>query len=248
MSQRSGINHRVSRFRRLAIDLMDIVTDVPSSTIDRPMNLAPLVAARRARTPKPTWAAIFAKAYSLVATRRPELRTSYLKFPWPRFYEHYNNVVAVNVDRKLDDERVLIYALVRNPEDLSLDEIDDIVRRHKEDPISTVRSHRKATILSRIPWPLRKLLLWGVLNVSGQQRCRSFGTAGLSSVGAYGGGIVKCIPIQTTTLTFGLFDESGTVEARLTFDHRVFDGAPAAETLVDMERVLLGEILNELSP
>jgi pyruvate/2-oxoglutarate dehydrogenase complex dihydrolipoamide acyltransferase (E2) component len=212
------------------------------------MNLAPLVAARRVRNPKPTWAAIFAKAYSIVAARRPELRTSYMKFPWPRFYEHGSSIVAVNVDRTLDDQRVLAYALVRDTEKRSLDEIDTIIRHHKEDPIPTVRSHRRAMIVSRLPWPLRRLFLWGVLNVSGRRRCHSIGTFGLSSLGAYGAGIVKCVPILTTTLHFGLFDESGSIEARLTFDHRVFDGALAAEALADMERVLLKEILNEMAP
>ena len=247
MSQLPGINHRVSRFRRLVMDLMDMAAHVPSSTLDRPMNLAPLVAAREAQNPKPTWAAIFAKAYSIVSARRPELRTSYMRFPWPRFYEHGSSIVAVNVDRTLDDERVLTYALVRDPETRSLDEIDNVIRHHKADPISTIRSHRRAMILSRIPWPFRKLVLWGVLNVSGRRRCRSFGTFGLTSLGAYGAGIVRCVSILTTTLHFGLFDDSGAIETRLTFDHRVFDGAPAAEALADMESVLLGEILDEVA-
>ena len=35
----------------------------------------------------PGWAAIFVKAFYLVAKDQPVLRTLYLKWPWPRFYE-----------------------------------------------------------------------------------------------------------------------------------------------------------------
>ena len=40
--------------------------------------------------PRPSWCAIFTKAYAVVAARYPELRRAYLKFPFPRLYEHLN--------------------------------------------------------------------------------------------------------------------------------------------------------------
>jgi hypothetical protein len=42
-----------------------------------------------------------------------------------------------------------------------------------------------------------------------------------------------------------MFDAAGGVEMRLSFDHRVLDGATAAEALADMEGVLLDEITQE---
>jgi hypothetical protein len=73
MSQATGQIHLCSYFRRLVTDLMHFSAKVPSVTIERRMDLAPLVAARQACMPPPTWSAIFTKAYALVewsCTRR----------------------------------------------------------------------------------------------------------------------------------------------------------------------------------
>src|SRR6185295_2222707 len=97
MSKPTGKYYSVSYFRRLVSDLMQFAATVPSVTIERRMDLSRLVAARKACTPSPTWSAIFIKAYSIVATSRRDLRTAYLKFPWPRFYEHTINIATLNL-------------------------------------------------------------------------------------------------------------------------------------------------------
>jgi hypothetical protein len=48
-------------------------------------------------------------------------------------------------------------------------------------------------------------------------------------------------------LHYGLFNEAGELEMRLTWDHRVMDGALASRILVELERTLQGEILSELT-
>src|SRR5437899_8503499 len=106
MSRSTGKYTSISCFRRLVTDLMHFSAKVPCVTIERRMDLARLVAARQACTPPPTWSAIFIKAYALVAARTPVLRTSYLTFPAPRFYEHATNIASLNIDRQLADERV----------------------------------------------------------------------------------------------------------------------------------------------
>jgi hypothetical protein len=45
---------------------------------------------------------------------------------------------------------------------------------------------------------------------------------------------------------YGLMDDKGCLDVRLAFDHRVLDGAPAAEALGSLEATLLGEILDEV--
>src|SRR5438132_7858996 len=111
MSAPAGKNHPVSYFRRLVIDLMHFSAEVPSITVERRMDLAPLITARDACSPPPTWTAIFTKAYAVVAGRTAALRTAYLRFPWPRFYEHPINIVTLNIDRQLPAERVVFYGL-----------------------------------------------------------------------------------------------------------------------------------------
>jgi hypothetical protein len=243
--ERTGKYHAVSYFRRLVIDLMHFSSRVPSATIERRLELAPLVAARHSCTAPPTWSAIFTKAFALVAQRTPSLRTSYLKFPWPRFYEHPINIATINVDRRLAEERIVIYAHIPSPERRTLQELDAIVHRHQNDPVASILSYRRAVRLSRVPWPFRRWVWWMGLNAFGSIRCHNFGTFGCSSLGSLGAGILHLAPLLTSTIHYGMFDPDGSISMRMSFDHRVFDGAAVAEVLADLENVLLGEILSE---
>jgi hypothetical protein len=245
MFEPAGRSLRVSRFRRLVVDLMYFSAQVPSVIIERPMRLAPLVAARGAGDPGPTWTSIFLKAYAIVSSRSPILRTAYLRFPWARFYEHPTTIAIGNVDRQLPHERIVLYAKIESPEKQSLAEIDAILRAHQEGPLESIDSYCNAVRLSWTPHLIRRFLWWGGLNVFGSLRCHHFGTFGISSLGARGAAIVQMIPLLTATLHPGLFEDDGRLLMRLSFDHRVLDGAAAAQSLVDLEAVLLGEVLEE---
>jgi hypothetical protein len=245
MSQPAGKYHSVSYFRRLVTDLMQFAAAVPSVTIERRMDLSRLVAARQACTPSPTWSAIFIKAYALVAARTPELRTSYLKFPWPTFYEHPSNIATLNVDRQVADERVVLQVHIPNPETRTLHDLDALIHDYQQRPVENIPSYRTAVRMSRVPWPIRQLLWWGALNVFGSTRCHHFGTFSITSLGSQGAGILHLVTLLTSTLHYGMLDPTGGLEMRLSFDHRVLDGATAARALEDLETVLLGEILHE---
>jgi hypothetical protein len=52
--------------------------------------------------------------------------------------------------------------------------------------------------------------------------------------------------LVTSTLHYGLFDDCGNLPVRITFDHRVLDGAFVARGLVELEEVLQTTILEEL--
>ena len=100
---------------------------------------------------------------------------------------------------------------------------------------------------SQAPTPIRRLLWWGTLNISGYKRCKRFGTFGLSSYGALGAEQIHPISPLTTTLTYGPIDPTtGRVVVKLIYDHRVLDGAYIARRLRDIEEVLNGPILDEL--
>jgi hypothetical protein len=237
----------LSPFRRLVTDLMGFSQRVPAVTIERRVNLAPLAMTRRCCTPRPAWAVLFAKALALVARNHPELRRSYMAFPWGRLYEHPHSTVALNVEREVSGEAVVTQCVVRRPENRSLAELDGIVRHHQAAPLERLRWYQRAVAMSKVPWPVRPLLWWGALNMSGRRRCHNFGTFGLSSVAAQGAGILYLIPVLTSMLHYGLFDEAGSLDLRLTWDHRVMDGAVAARILVEVEQTLRDEILAELT-
>ena len=246
MARNVGRSYPVSPFRRLVVDMMWASTKVPAVTIERRMNLGALASARQRCPTRPGWAVIIAKAFALVARRYPQLRQAYMTFPWPRFYEHPSSTVALNIEREIDGEPVVLQCLIRRPDQRTLAEMDRIVRHDQETPLQELRWYQRARVMSRLPLPIRRFVWWGSLNVFGRQRTHNFGTFGLTSVASQGAGVLHIIPLLTSTLHYGLFDAEGNLDLRLTWDHRVMDGAIVARILVELERTLLGEILNEL--
>jgi hypothetical protein len=227
-------------------DLLHFSRQVPLVTADRRMNLAPLVAARQGLAQRPGWCALFTKAFAVVAARRPELRRAYMPFPWPHVYEHGRSVAAITVERQFENEEVPFVAHVHGPEKYGLLELDAYLRRCKNEPLTSNASFRRTLRLGRLPWPLRRLAWWLGLKASGRQRARYFGTFVVTSTAAHGAGMLHLLTPLTIALHYGLFDAAGNLDVRLTFDHRVLDGAPMARALADMERVLLHDILAEL--
>lgn len=246
MAKLKGRNISVSPFRRVVTDLMHFSRQVPSVAADRRMSLAPLANARRQSAVRPGWCVLFTKAYAMLARDYPELRQSYMKFPWPRFYEHPHNIATLNIERETPSEKVVLYCLVRSPENRSLAELEGIVRHHKEAPLAQLRSYTRCRRLGNVPWPFRRMFWWGALNLIGRRRCHNFGTFGITSVAAQGAGILHITPLLTSTLHYGLFDSHSNLDVRISWDHRVVDGGVMARVLVDLESILNRDMVSEL--
>ena len=246
MSKQTGRNLPLSPLRKLVGDHQHFCGKVPGATVERPLSLAALRAARQACVPQPSWCAIFLKAMSMVGARHPQFRRAFLPFPWPHLYEHPDNIANFTIERRYRDEDVVFFVQVRRPERRSLTELDAIIHTCKDEPVESIKFFRRAIRLSKVPWPFRRLAWWWSLHVSGKLRAHNFGTFSVTSTSSEGAGILALLPLVTTTLHYGLFDDRGTLPARITFDHRVLDGAFVARALVELEEVLQTTILEEL--
>src|SRR5262249_41183540 len=67
-----------------------------------------------------------------------------------------------------------------------------------------------------------------------------------SVVASLGAGSLHILSPMTTTLNYGTFEPDGSLDVRLTYDHRVLDGASVARAMAALEEVLHGQILDEL--
>jgi hypothetical protein len=232
--------------RRWIGDLVHFGRQVPLVPFERRMNLAAVAEARRLSPAPPGWCAIFVKAYAVVAQRRPELRRAYLPFPVPRLYEHPFNVATVTVEREYGGEKAVFPTPVRKPEKMALRELHDLLHRCKAGPAEQFEPYRRLIGVSRLPWPLRRLL-WGVgLNVSGDLRARLFGTFCVSVTAGAGAAALLLYAPVTTILWYSPFDEAGRLDVRLAFDHRVMDGMTIAHALAELEEVMHEVIVPEL--
>jgi hypothetical protein len=246
MPNLAGRNLALSLPRRFICDLVHFARKVPSVPVQRRMSLHAVVAARQAAVPRPSWCALFTKAFALVAAARPELRRSYLTFPLPHLYEHPINVASIAVERSFRGEEAVFFAPVRNPECLALGLLEAKLRLFKEQPIETNGAFRRTLKLARLPLPVRRLSWWVGLNVWGRKRAHYLGTFGVSVYAGLGAASLHPLSPLTTTLNYGVIDPDGTVDVRLTYDHRVLDGAAVARALEQMESALHGDLLAEL--
>jgi hypothetical protein len=161
---------RLSPQRRFICDLMHIARRVPTVPTQRRMHLEDMVAARRASGRRISWCAIFMKAYAIVCQSRPELRRCYLPWLWPHLYEHPINVASFMLEREYRGEDGVFSAQVREPEKMSLVDLDQLVRWHKSAPFEEVPSFTRAMRLSRLPRLLRRFIWWMGLLTDGACR------------------------------------------------------------------------------
>ena len=201
---------------------------------------------RRALPVRPSWFAIFLKAYGLVSQHHAPIRQSYLSFPWARLHQHGCSVGHVAIARRIGAEDVVLGLQIRHPERKPLADLDNLIRRARTEPVERFAQFRRAVRLAWFPTPIRRLVMWGMLHTKGDWCAELFGTFGLTSVGALGATSLTVISPLTSTLAYGAFEADGSVLVRLFYDHRVMDGVQPAAVLADLERVLLGPIAAEL--
>jgi hypothetical protein len=209
------------------------------------MALANVAAARSSIPNRPCWPAIFLKAYAQVVDELAGLRRVYLGLPWPHLREYPTTVASIAIERQQEDEGCVFFGRIANPASLPLEEIHSRIRFLAEAPVEAVRHFRKALGISKLPRPLRRGLLWLALNLP-RTRHRHFGTFGLSVYSSLGVESLHPLAPLTTMINYGVIEPNGSVQVRIIYDHRVFDGTTAARALIKLEEILNNSILHEL--
>jgi hypothetical protein len=244
-----GVSIPLSPPRRLIGDLMHFAAGVPTVPVQRHMDVGAAVAARAAlpKPQRPAWAAVFAKAFALVAREMPVLRRAYVKLPAPRLYEYPVSVASVAVEREFEGEPGVFGARVTDPASLPLADLDARLRHAMTAPVREVKEFRRSLRLARLPRPVRRGLWWLALNLP-RTRTGYFGTFGVSVYSALGAESLHPLSPLTYTLNYGVIGADGGVDVRLVYDHRVTDGATVARALARVEEVLAGPLTAELRP
>ncbi len=241
-----GTARKISLPRRLIADLMHASTGVPFVSLRRNLDIRLLLEARAGTAQPPGWAAIFVKAFCLVAKEQPVLRTLYAKWPWPHFYELPRSVGMVAIARVEDGEDCVLpqkIALRENGDPLA--EIDALIRHARDAPVDEVPAFRKILRATALPLPLRRLVWLIGLNF-GRQRANYFGSFGVTSVAAYGAGELHALSPGPYILSYGVVEPDQTIDVVIRWDHRITDAAVIARTLTRLEQVLNTEIAAEL--
>lgn len=251
------MTHRIVRRspgREVVADLSWASLRVPRCVITARIAVPRALAARGAMAaPRIPWTVIFAKGLALAAETRPVLRRVHATLPTPRLIEVPHAIGCIVLERGeqsmlghgKQDAAMLGLARFRDPHATPLPELAAALRRAKEAPAGEVKTHRRLLRLARIPWPLRRLMLRTALAV-GTPLLRYGGTFAISALGHRGAGIIDSVSILPSFLSYGPISAAGAVDAYLSFDHRVMDGAEGAAALHGLEVAVEGAVAAEL--
>ncbi|SEE00121.1 2-oxoacid dehydrogenases acyltransferase (catalytic domain) [Streptomyces sp. 2231.1] len=162
----------------------------------------------------------------------------------PRTLRFGEVTAKLALDRTLDGERTVLSALVPGLESASLQEIQDRVDRFRGADAGTLPEFKGVRMLGRLPVPLGRAAFAAALR-SPRRRPEVFGTVSVSSLGhrdvdgfhsAGGTAVTLCAGriIDRAVVRAGQVVPAPVMRLGLTFDHRVIDGATAADVLSDL--------------
>jgi len=247
MNGERGRNVPLSLPRKWMADVMHLASGVPTVAVERTLRVRAVADARKRAQLAIGWGTLVVKAMATVSMRIPEMRWAYMPYPWPHFYEAPYSVALIVVERELHGERAVFFAPMLHPERLSLDAVQGKLDAFKNAPLESIGPYRRLMRTTRLPRPLRRLVLNVGMFGSGLTRGRLFGTYGVNSMALLRVKLVQTMIPITSNLFYDSVNRQGEMTVQLAFDHRVFDGSTAGRVLGELESVLNGEMLNELS-
>ena len=252
--------HRLDAQRLLVADIVRLSRRIPIFPVDRVMEVAAVERLRRQSPVRIGWAAIFMKAYALVARDRPALRSWLVpgRLPLlgrPRWATSPVSVASLALSRTKSadtpaadlalDPEAIWWARIREPDALPLPALQAEITRYATAPVDEV--FKRQLELARVPRFLRRLVLrWNMRSKSAKRALR-VGTFSLSTLAGEGCSNRMHPTFLTTSLAYTPLDDAGRMTVTLLADHRLLDGVPVARALVALEQTITGTIAEELA-
>ena len=204
---------------------------------------------------KITITALLLKAIGIAQREHPETRTMFLPFGKRAIL---NNIAAgFTVEKLVKDQPVVFFGTIDAPDSSSLETITAELSRYAQLPVEELPRLAKEERFTRLPWLLRRLILWFGLRHPFMRLLVNQATFGLTSLGKFG--VQSVVSPCSSTSTFGV----GSVEMRpvvqndevvakpmmtltYTFDQRILDERPAARFMHDIRSLIEGRLQEHL--
>ena len=148
---------RLSAARGCVADVARLGRTIPLFPVERTMRLGAVAEARAAATPRIGWAAIFMKAYALVAREMPALRSWLAGTVRPRLVTADRSVATLAVNRHEDGEDRLFWAMIAAPDDQPLTALQTIIHESLTKPVA--EAFPRQLQLEGVPGPMRRAIL-----------------------------------------------------------------------------------------
>ena len=191
-----------------------------------------------------SWVTYLLHAAARVLAAHPEANAAITGRRWPKVASYPTVNVKLTLDKRLNGHRLVFSAVLPDCDTASLDDIQRDVDRLKDGDAATMPELRGARMLQKLPWPLGQL----VFRLGARSLARRPAIMGTLAVTSLGHSAVDGFhSVGGTTITLGagrVLDRpvvrdgaivvAPVMRLNLTFDHRVIDGAEAAEILTEL--------------
>ena len=192
--------------------------------------------------------ALLLRTIAGVLARRPAVNADVFGLARPRKRCYESVHAKLVLDKRLGGTRVVCSAVIPRADRLSLDEIQQHIDFHKQADADRSPAFASMRLLARLPHRLGGFAYRrAIASVRGRHRIN--GSFTLSALGAHALGAFH--PVGGNAMTFGVGRIAQAAVVRngrpaaapvlnlcLSFDHRVVDGAEAAECLDEIRRLL----------
>jgi pyruvate/2-oxoglutarate dehydrogenase complex dihydrolipoamide acyltransferase (E2) component len=205
------------------------------------VDAAGLREARAATRRPPSYVSYVVKATADVLAGYPDARAVLSGRRRPRLTVPAGIHAKVLFDKTVDGRRCVVSGTVPNVQDLGLDAVQETVERHKRAPVDEHGPFARIRRLQRLPLPVVRLLYRAMMR-NPHRAAALQGTFAVTSIGHEPVDVI--LPLISGPLGLGVGHieptpcvRDGEVVAApaftlsLVFDHRVLDGAMAAEIL-----------------
>ncbi|MFB4304489.1 2-oxo acid dehydrogenase subunit E2 [Actinomadura sp. GTD37] len=241
----------VARERRHTLHFLDHARTMAPVFLDTEVDMTAVREHRdqvRAGGGRLSWVTYLLHAAGRVLAAHPEANAAITGRVRPRVARPGFVDAKVTLDRTLAGQRIVLPALIRDVEAATLEEIQAQLDHYRDGDPAVMPEYARIRMSHRMPWPVRRTAV-GLTMRSLRKRIDMMGTLAVTSLGHSAVDSFHSVGGTTITLGVGRVAERPVARAgelriapvmrlSLAFDHRVIDGAEAADVLTDLKNGL----------
>jgi pyruvate/2-oxoglutarate dehydrogenase complex dihydrolipoamide acyltransferase (E2) component len=237
----------IARQRRHTLYFLDYAKSFAPVFLDTEVDMT-AVRDHRHSGARHSWVSYVLYAAGRVLREHPEANAAVSGHRWPKLTRHDSVHAKLTLDRRLDEQRVVLSAVLPDVHTASLADIQQRLEHYRDADPGQGPEFARVRALHRLPAPIGALA-FRLATRSPRGRAKTMGTVAVTSLGHRAVDGFHSVGGTTVTLGVGrVLDRPVVREGKVTvapvmrlslaFDHRVIDGAEAADVLTELKAAL----------